>query len=196
MAIGFQTQLISGRVPEHEPPTVRDRSDIKGVVVHRIEVSQEDGAYTDSPHDTARFFTEHPIGIQATGGSMPYPLLIDRDGQVTQMVPLAYVTPHAKSHNPSTVGVACIGDFRTTPLSPAQRQALKMVCAQLLAVFDLETDTLRGHDELTEASSDPNKECPGHCLSMDGLRGEVKEIVVDQARNMFPLVWNKGDPLQ
>src|SRR5687768_13590535 len=95
----------------------RARAEVTGVVVHRIEVSQEDATYGDTPVEVARFFRDHPIGVKATGGDMPYPILIAPDGSVTQTMPLGRVSPHAVKHNPSTVGVACIGDFRGRPPS-------------------------------------------------------------------------------
>ena len=104
---------------------------------------------------------------------MPYPILIDARGDVTQTVPLTRITPHARSHNPSTVGVACIGDFRRRGLSTAQRDSLVGVCADLLARFALEADAIVGHDELAGASSDPSKECPGAGVSMIALRLDV-----------------------
>lgn len=151
----------------------RISEDIRGVVVHRIEVSQEDPAFADTPADIERFFADHPVGREATGGRMPYAILVDADGRVTQTVPLARVTPHARQHNPSTVGVACIGDFRARPPSRAQRQSLVRVCADLLSRFSLEPSALVGHDELSGASADPNKICPGAELNMNELRRDV-----------------------
>src|SRR6185437_10827922 len=76
------------------------------IIVHRIEVSQEDATYSDAPADVARFFLQHPIGVKATGGAMPYPLLIDARGTCTQTLPLRVVTPHARHYNPQSFGVA------------------------------------------------------------------------------------------
>lgn len=151
----------------------RKAEDIRAVVVHHIEVSQEDPAFADTPADIERFFAEHPVGRTATGGRMPYPILIDASGKVTQTVPLVRITPHAKRHNPSTVGVACVGDFRGRGPTVAQREALVNVCADLLAHFALDATALVGHDELSGASSDPTKECPGAGLVMATLRRDV-----------------------
>lgn len=155
----------------------RPEGDITGVVVHRIQVSQEDPSYGDDAREVLRFFREHPIGVKATGGEMPYPILIDAAGGVTQTLPLCCVSPHAVSHNPSTVGVALIGDFRREPPAPAQRLVLPWVCASLLLQLGATPEHLHGHDELTGASRDPDKECPGRHLNMDVLRGEVKGLL-------------------
>jgi len=165
----------------------RERHDVRGVIVHRIEVSQEDPTYGDNPGEVARFFRDHPIGRRATGGAMPYPILIDDAGIIFQTAPLSLITPHAVSHNPSTVGVACIGDFRTRSPSAAQTTALISVCASLLAQFDLPPEALHGHDELTGASHDPEKECPGKTLSMVALRRDVSEFI---DRGGVPMTFN------
>lgn len=155
----------------------REIEGIVGVVVHRIEVSQEDPTYEDSVSDTARFFLEHEVGVRATGGAMPYPVLVLKTGEVVQTLPLDRVTPHAKAHNPTTVGVACIGDFREAPPSAPQYEALVLTCASLLHQLGLGVEALAGHDELSGGSSDPEKECPGRGLGMEGLRRETEKAL-------------------
>ena len=152
----------------------RGLEEIVGIVVHRIEVSQEDPGYQDSVTDTIRFFREHEIGVRATGGAMPYPILVLKTGEVVQTLPLNRVTPHAKAHNPTTIGVACIGDFRDSSPSEEQYQGLVLTCASLLNQLSLGVEVLVAHDELTGGSSDPDKECPGRGLCMDALRREIK----------------------
>lgn len=168
----------------YERLATRTRDAIQGVVVHRIEVSQEDSTYRDDPFDVLRFFREHPIGVGATGGDMPYPVLITPDGRVTQTLPLLRISPHAVRHNPTTIGVAALGDFRREPPSALQREALVWVCAALLAQCQHEAPILFGHDELSEATRDPNKECPGRHLDMNALRAEV--AARRQASMRFP----------
>ncbi len=165
-------------VPGIERLKAREQTEITGVIVHRIEVSQEDASYGDTPAEVARFFREHPIGVRATGGDMPYPILIDREGNVTQTVPLRFVTPHAKAHNPRTVGVGVIGDFRKAPPPPRQRAAAIAVCAALLERFGLNVETISGHDELQGGSNDPDKICPGPGLAPDDVRNEVRAFLM------------------
>jgi len=143
------------------------------VAVHRIEVSQEDRAFADTPAGIERFFRTHPVGRAATGGRMPYPILVARDGTVTQTVPLLRVTPHARVHNQRLIGVACIGDFRRRAPSTAQRRALVMVCRALLAGLRADVSALFGHDELPGGRADLSKECPGALLDMADLRHAV-----------------------
>ena len=176
------------QVPGIERLKAREHSEITGVIVHRIEVSQEDASYGDTPAEVARFFREHPIGVKATGGDMPYPILIDRDGVVTQTVPLRLVTPHAKAHNPRTVGVGVIGDFRKVPPPSLQRAAAIAVCAALLTRFGLTAEAISGHDELQGGSSDPDKICPGPGLSPDDVRNEVRAFLATQTAELA-FVW-------
>ncbi len=133
--------------------------------------------YGDTPEEVARFFREHPIGVKATGGDMPYPILIAADGTVTQTMPLGRVSPHAVKWNPTTVGVACIGDFRDRDVAPVQRQALVEVCAALLSDLGRGAEAMHGHDELSGGSRDPNKECPGRCLPLADLRRDVAQLL-------------------
>jgi hypothetical protein len=166
----------------------RRQAEVTGVVVHRIEVSQEDPSFRDTPADVARFFREHPVGKQATGGAMPYPLLIDAQGQITQTVPLLRVTPHARKYNPTTVGVALLGDFRGKAPSELQRRACVLVCADLLHALGRTSADMFGHDELSGGSSDPDKECPGRHLPMSTLR---QDVAAELARGggRFELSW-------
>lgn len=162
----------------------REPRDVTGIVVHRIEVSQEDPTYADTPADVVRFFATHPIGQKATGGGMPYPILIDTAGQVTQVVPLGRITPHARSHNPQTVGVACLGDFRGIAPPAAQRAALVLVCATLLRQLGCTSDAVHGHDELAGGSADPDKECPGRHLPLALLRQDIAQAIAAE-----PVTW-------
>ncbi|MCK5690153.1 N-acetylmuramoyl-L-alanine amidase [Myxococcota bacterium] len=151
----------------------RDKTAIDRLIVHRIEVSQEDASFGDSAEETARFFIEHPIGVDATGGKMPYPLLIEKDGTLCQTVALQKITPHARSYNPTAIGVALVGDFRHEPPEPAQYNTLISTLAALAAELDLGSAAIVGHDELSGGSKDPEKQCPGAHLSMDEVRTEV-----------------------
>ncbi len=176
-------------VPDATRYQARDRSNIVFVVVHRISARVEDPSYGDTPKDIVRFFHEHPIGIDASGGKMPYSLLIEDSGAVTQMVPLGRVTPHARTYNPTAVGIACIGDFRAQKPSPQQERALVDACVEVLAACGLAVTALVGHDELKGASRDPNKECPGRHLHMASLRDTVAEALARRPARPTPLVW-------
>ena len=167
----------------HDALARRRREDIVGVVLHRIEVSQEDPTYADTPEGIMRFFLEHPTGVAATGGQMPYPLLIAAEGTVTQCVPLDRVTPHARSYNPSHLGLALVGDFRRDPPAAAQYEALVQVCAWLLSALDCASTALVGHDGLAGGAEDAQKVCPGPYLSLENVRRDVAEVT-------HPLDWD------
>lgn len=168
--------------------TVRERREVRGLVIHRIEVSQEDCTYGDSPEDVARFFSEHPVGRAATGGQMPYPIVIEDNGCVTQMVPFGYVTPHARAHNQTTIGIALVGDFRSQAPKQEQYGVLVKICAHLLSSLSLGVDAIWAHDELQDGSVHIDKECPGAYLPMVPLKEAVGEILgVDMPT--LQLVW-------
>ncbi|MEO0813484.1 MAG: peptidoglycan recognition family protein [Myxococcota bacterium] len=169
----------------------RELDSIDRVVVHRIEVSQEDPSYADSALEVARFFLEHPIGVKATGGAMPYPLLISVDGQIEQTVPLNCITPHARAANETGIGVGCVGDFRGTAPAAAQYSALVELCAALCKALDLPAAAVMGHDEISGSSHDSDKQCPGPALSMDELRSRVASRI--EAAQTYPLVWSEHE---
>ena len=174
--------------PECTERPARERAQIRGIVVHRIQVSQEDPSYGDGPSEIMRFFREHPIGREATGGAMPYAIIIEPNGHVTQCVPLDRVAPHARAHNPTTVGVACVGDFRSVPPTEAQHRTLIEVCVALTGELGLSADDIKGHDELAGASRDASKECPGRFLPLDAVRADVKQAALG-ARTKLPFRW-------
>lgn len=165
----------------HDRLASRPLSRIEGVVVHRIEVSQEDKSFADTPADIDRFFHQHPIGMKATGGDMPYPILVDAIGVVTQTLPLRVCSPHAVAKNPTTIGVACIGDFRDREPAAAQWQALLHACALLCQQFSLPVEQVFAHDELPGASRDPDKICPGDGLPVTRLRQELGDVALGAA---------------
>jgi hypothetical protein len=169
--------------------TRRPLQDVRGIVVHRIEVSQEDSTFGDTPSEITRFFCEHPIGTHATGGKMAYPIVIEAGGQITQTVPLSCITPHAKLHNPTTIGIACVGDFRSAKLPQLQWRAVVKVCCELAHEFGFDADAIHGHDELIGGSSDPNKECPGRYLSMEALRSDIREQLKQPRSGEITFVW-------
>ncbi len=149
---------------------------IDRIIVHRIEVSQEDPSFGDYPSEVIRFFATHPIGQKATGGNMPYPLLVDAEGIVTQCLPLGLVSMHARKFNPRSIGLALVGDFRTKPPTSAQRLTLVCVGAHLLHRLGLPTEAICGHDGLDGGSADPAKECPGRHLPMEALRADIAAV--------------------
>ena len=118
---------------------------------------------------------------------MPYPLLIDSVGRLTQTVPLRVVTPHARSFNPQGLGVGCIGDFRQRPPTAAQYATLVRTVAHLLERCGLGPEAIRGHDELSGGSADPDKICPGQHLPLPALRTAVQ--VARQGPTALDLVW-------
>lgn len=152
---------------------VRCPRGIRDIIVHRIAVSQEDPTFADEADQTLRFFATHPVGRAATGGAMPYPLLVDPRGGLWQTQRLLAVTPHAARYNSTSLGVAAIGDFRARPPAPRQMRALVALLAHLLEALGADEAQLHGHDGLVGASRQPDKICPGQHLPIPALRAAV-----------------------
>ncbi|MEL6338771.1 MAG: peptidoglycan recognition family protein [Myxococcota bacterium] len=170
----------------------RERASIQLLVVHRIEVSQEDSSYGDTAEEVARFFRMHPVGVQATGGAMPYPILVERGGHIVQTVPLDRVTPHARAYNATSIGLSCIGDFRWRHPEPAQYRGLVDLCAALCRALSLSSGAIKAHDELSGGSHDPDKQCPGGNLPLDVLRSDVDRCLAREVA-AFDFRWTGDD---
>jgi hypothetical protein len=115
-----------------------------------------------------------PEAAKATGGRMPYHLVILPNGIIEQAAPLDAVTPHARSWNHVAIGVAVIGDFRNETPSIEQWDALRKL-AHTCSGWLGGRLAVKGHDELAEARADKSKGCPGKGLDMEALRAEILE---------------------
>ena len=139
----------------------RQRAAINQIVVHRCGVAKGLGnavaEYRKKEKYSAGWYT---------GQLWPYHHYILPDGTIYECLPLTFVAPAAlRSLNQSGVHVALEGDFRKSPPTPKQEASLKALCAWLKA--DLKRPlTIRGHTDTPDASSDPNKECPGRLLKL------------------------------
>ena len=128
-------------------------------VVHRCFVgktlSESAEAFRDTKEFAAGFYT---------GGKWPYHYYILKDGTVYNCLSLASIAPAAmKTLNNCGVHTALEGDFRKESPGPLQVAALLQLHRHLEAKLGKKLK-LRGHTDEAGASSDPNKQCPGHKL--------------------------------
>lgn len=147
---------------------LRDLKAVSDIVIHRCAV----GA---TGRDSAKAFAQTGQ-FQAgyyTGGKFPYHFFVCRDGTVEQCVPLSFNAPAALPKlNKTGIHVAVCGNFRGYEPAVEQWQALIALCSELEKAFNYKLK-LRGHTEESDASSSPNKQCPGRLLSMAALRTAV-----------------------
>lgn len=132
-------------------------------VNHRIDVGETAEAI-------AEFFATHPDGLEATGGQMPYPLVITRSGVIQQALELGDWSPHAMRFSFSGLGIGWIGDFRKHPPTEAQLSTGLWITTLLMG-WGLR---IVGHTELKGAARDPDKQCPGDLLDLAWLRREAR----------------------
>lgn len=147
------------------------KRDIKFLIIHRIEINHAD--YSPDASGVTCFFETGPGG-EYTGGKMPYHYVIDQAGETIQCVEHSVSTPHARSYNPKSIGIAVYGDFRKEPPTHAQLFALVKLLTTLADCYP--HARIAGHTELPNASSDPNKECPGKYLPVGRIKTLVKSI--------------------
>lgn len=118
----------------------------------------------------AEFYATVPEAAKATGGEMPYALVILPDGTVEQALPLSDFGPHAAAFNLRGCGIGWIGDFRAHLPTDWQWES-GFELNTLFAGMGLK---IRGHTEMgVTASRDPKKDCPGRLLDMRMLRSSI-----------------------
>jgi len=136
------------------------------IMVHRCTMGETAEAVAEG-YRTVRGARE------ATGGKMPYAVVVYRDGTVVQSASLTDITPHAAAYNRRAIGVACIGDFRLSP--PAQEQWDSLIWVlHRLRDWSGHRLSVHGHTEFTRATRDASKQCPGRHLSMALVRDAVE----------------------
>jgi hypothetical protein len=136
---------------------------IKQVVVHRNTVGK-------NALEIAEWYAKNP---KYTGGKMPYHVVIQRDGTVEQAVGFGRVAPGAAGMNQTGIQITLVGDFRRHLPTPEQAFALYQCCKDSARFIG--TVNIIGHTEKRPSAVDPDKECPGRLLNMDGLRKHVLE---------------------
>jgi N-acetyl-anhydromuramyl-L-alanine amidase AmpD len=103
---------------------------------------------------------------QKTGGLFPYHFLVTKTGAVLQFVRLSRTALGAGKYNTTSINVAWEGDFRKELLHAMQWNTGVL----LTRALGRWSETIKGHSDLSGASADPNKVCPGPFLSLDELQ--------------------------
>jgi hypothetical protein len=107
-----------------------------------------------------------------TGRKTPYHFFIRKTGIIEQCLPLTFIGPASKKLNKPGIQIALAGDFTKDPPTPNQAIAVANLCIMLEDAFRGRLEVL-GHTEQSGTSSDPEKNCPGHHLNLQGLRREI-----------------------
>ena len=118
-----------------------------------------------------------PEAAAVTGHCMPYTHVIRRDGRIEQAIPWTQVGPHAAAWNTRSASVAVVGDFRREKPTAEQWDSLVWI-ATVASLLIGGADGIYGHDELDGSRRDVSKACPGKLLSMQLLRGSVRERIL------------------
>lgn len=161
---------------------------VKMLVLHRTDLHVFDPVANphpipddllDGPALAARFKNK---GL-GTGGITPYHFLIRANTPefaVEQILPLSLRGAHAAGYNWQSYGIACVGDFRKSPVPEGMWLNLCELMSLLIPINGgLDA---AGHSDLPGACpSDPNKVCPGTHLS--------PKLAAAQAMNGLPPDW-------
>lgn len=150
----------------------RSIGQIKHLVIHR-------NALSDDPIAMAQRFRDPSL---KTGGAFPYHFLVLDNETVYQCLPLTKIGEAASGLNTSGIQVCGIGDFRKSPPSSKQYNAMVDLCALLSGAANV----IVGHTELKGHSHDPNKVCPGKHLDLNKFRADVESRKTVLPRSLDP----------
>lgn len=146
---------------------------------HRVILHRCTGG--DGAIQIAEFYRTNPGAAAATGGEMPYHFVINRAGDVEQCLKMTDYGPHARAWSVSGFGVALVGDFRHERPNVSQWQSLGSLCVALCKLWG--EPAIFGHTELADASTDPNKQCPGRNIDIELLRRYVAQRMAVDAKH-------------
>lgn len=162
---GAKAMRVSGALGICQDVTPRRRVPLGArtmVGVHRCGLGASAAAIAEA-------FRTVDGAYQATSGRMPYAFVVAPDGLIEQAALVVEVTPHVRGWNEACIGVCLIGDMRYEPPTSVQLRAAQWLCARLAALVG-GPSKVWGHDELSGASADTGKRCPGRQLNMPAFR--------------------------
>jgi len=94
-----------------------------------------------------------------------YHFAIDRAGRVWQLRSLLHQGQHVRSNNEHNLGVVVLGNFDQQPMSPAQRDKVKIFAALLRKQYALPVARVCTHQEIVATG------CPGR-----GMQSYMAEL--------------------
>lgn len=113
------------------------------------------------------------IGSKASG-KMPFHLVIEPNGRLVQTAPLDRALTHARGCNRTHLGIACIGDFRSAAMPPAQHAALLGCLVGLVqhGGDKFKVDNIISHSAASKVGTE-RVDSPGQHVDMAALRQAV-----------------------
>ncbi|MCR4956894.1 MAG: N-acetylmuramoyl-L-alanine amidase [Lachnospiraceae bacterium] len=135
---------------------------VKGVVVH----------YTANPGSSAKQNRDYFEGLKdshITKASAHF--VIGIDGEIVQCIPTAEIAYASNSRNQDTVAIECCHPDKTGKFTDATYQSLIRLTAFLLGKFDLTTDDVIRHYDIT------GKNCPKYFVENESAWIDFKEDV-------------------
>ena len=148
-------------------------------VIHRSGPWPKKYGQPKTAQDLRDIFADKSLG---TNGKMPYSFVYNPDRRIVyQAHYVTTVTPHAKSQNVSGLGIAILRDLRSEALNLQEYSTFVKFLAYLkFSINPKQTFIVKGHTDLPDSTSDPNKECPGQlldCAQLDYDSTLVKEAI-------------------
>lgn len=177
--------MIKNRIAECRAPNAKlIEEPFKFIVIHRTSLSVKE---PHNPHPIpddeldivklADAFCRGPMAFY-TGGLLPYPFIVRRDGVIEQGLPLDIQGAHARGYNKCSTALAYVGEKDFTY---AQFRAITRFC--LGQILYSRGARIAGHTSLAGASTDVNKVCPHETFSIPSL--------VKNTMDMLPANWRQ-----
>lgn len=138
----FDVDLLT--INEYSRPGI-ERSEINGIVIH----------YTANPGSTAKQNRDYFEGLKdskITKASSHF--IIGLDGEIIQCVPTAEIAYASNERNSDTISIECCHPDETGEYTEATYESLVELVAWLCGKFNLETDDIIRHYDIT------GKACP------------------------------------
>ena len=161
---------VDARAAFPDPSRQRTEERIDTIAIHRAGGSKW-------PRRTERLIeTLHPHWKTAgLGNGIPYWAFVEDTGRTVIVSDWWDVGAHAGRWNTRALGIAVVGDFRTSRQKPTKPAVVAVInlCAWAVERFGLDAESVRGHSELPGATQHPKKVCPGPNFPLETVRAAL-----------------------
>lgn len=126
---------------------------VNAIIIHYVGNPGTTGAQNRS------YFEEIATTHEASRSSH---FVIGLDGEIIQCMPLDEVSFASNERNHDTISIECCHPDKTGDFTKATYDSLVKLCIYLMAEFDLDTDSVLRHYDVT------GKHCPKYFVEVDG----------------------------
>ncbi|WP_055667328.1 N-acetylmuramoyl-L-alanine amidase [Desnuesiella massiliensis] len=137
---------------------------VNNLVIHHSEAVQHEGT-GDAAARSVKSIQEWHQGSSNGWADIGYHYLISVDGQIFEGRDINYQGAHVENNNQNKIGICCLGNYMSKPISGLQHNSLVKLLAWLLQQYG---GTIVGHRDVGSSN------CPG-----DSLYAQKPQIIKD-----------------